>query len=390
MPMCLSLLIICTIFMPHLADATKKLVFILGDSTVDVGTNNYISSKLRANFPHNGVDFPKCQATGRFSNGFNSADELAKLFQLKMSPPPFLYLLTLGSGFQQKLCKGVNFASGGAGLLDITNINNVSIYLLDCEDSVLILQSLIFSVHARIALKHQQTVPLSEQINQFTTVRNNFTAMKGENATEVMLNKSLFFISIGSNDIFGYLNRSDATPPDSFIFMMLSAYSQHITTLYQLGARKFGFISVPPIGCCPFSRLIQLNFTGTNDCFHPMNDIAQAFHLALDGLLLNISSQLPGMKYSLGNSFNMTLDVINAPKNFSLFGTVDKACCGHGTLNAEGPCNKSATLCSDRDRYLFWDMFHPTQEASYLAAQELYNGSTYVSPISFSQLEHDN
>ncbi|XP_042012287.1 GDSL esterase/lipase At5g41890-like [Salvia splendens] len=183
---------------------------------------------------------------------------------LKMSPPPFLYLLTLGSGFQKKLCKGVNFASGGAGLLDITNINNA--------------------------------VPLSEQINQFTTVRNNLTAMKGENATEVMLNKSLFFISVGSNDIFGYLNRSDTTPPGTFITMMLSAYSQHITTLYQLGARKFGIISIPPIGCCVFSRLIQLNFTGTNGCFPPMNDIAQAFHVALDGLLLNLSSQLPGRK----------------------------------------------------------------------------------------------
>ena len=48
-----------------------------------------------------------------------------KNFGLMMSPPPFLYLLTLGSGFQQQLSKGVNFASGGAGLLDITNINNV-------------------------------------------------------------------------------------------------------------------------------------------------------------------------------------------------------------------------------------------------------------------------
>lgn len=94
------------------------------------------------------------------------------------------------------------------------------------------LQSLIFSVHAPIALEHQQTVPLSEQINQFTTVRNNFTAMKGENATEVILNKSLFFISVGSNDIFGYLNRSDTTPPGTFITMMLSAYSQHITVSF--------------------------------------------------------------------------------------------------------------------------------------------------------------
>ncbi|XP_057805910.1 GDSL esterase/lipase At5g55050-like [Salvia miltiorrhiza] len=358
MPLFLSLLIICANSMLHLADATNKPVFILGDSTADVGTNNYIASTLKANFPHNGVDFPKRQATGRFSNGFNSADELAKLFELKMSPPPFLYLLTLGSGFQQHICNGVNFASGGAGLLDITNNNN--------------------------------TVPLSEQINQFTTVRNNFTAMIGEPATEVMLNKSLFFISIGSNDIFGYFNRSDGTPPDSFITMMLSAYSQYITTLYGLGARRLGIISVPPVGCCPLSRLIQLNSTGTNGCFPPMNDFAQAFHLALDGLLLNISSQLPEMKYSLGNTFNMTLDVINMPSNNSLFGTVDGACCGHGTLSAEGPCNRTAALCPDRNEYLFWDMFHPTQKSCYLAAQEFYNGPTYVSPISFSQLAQDN
>lgn len=49
----------------------------------------------------------------------------AKLFELDMSPPPFLYLLMNGSGFQENLQKGVSFASGGAGLLDITNYNNV-------------------------------------------------------------------------------------------------------------------------------------------------------------------------------------------------------------------------------------------------------------------------
>ncbi|KAG6382701.1 hypothetical protein SASPL_157592 [Salvia splendens] len=283
-PLCMSLLIICATSTPQTDDPTKKLVFVLGDSTADVGTNNYITTPLKANFPQNGVDFPGSQPTGRFSNGFNSADELAKKFELMMSPPPFLYLLTLGSGFQHQLCKGVNFASGGAGLLDITNVNN--------------------------------TVPLSEQINQFATVRSNLSALIGEAATEAKLNKSLFFISIGSNDIFVYFNTSDAkTPPNTFINMMLSAYSQHIKALYGLGARKFGIISVPPVGCCPFSRLIQLNLTATNGCFPPMNDLAQAFHLALDGLLLNISSELPGMKYSLGNTFNMTLDVINTPRN---------------------------------------------------------------------------
>ena len=43
----------------------------------DVGTNNFIpGSQARANFPYNGIDFPQSRPTGRFSNGFNSADVL--------------------------------------------------------------------------------------------------------------------------------------------------------------------------------------------------------------------------------------------------------------------------------------------------------------------------
>lgn len=55
-------------------------VYIFGDSLVDVGNNNYLSLSLaKADFPHNGVDFPTGKATGRFSNGKNAADFLGTL-----------------------------------------------------------------------------------------------------------------------------------------------------------------------------------------------------------------------------------------------------------------------------------------------------------------------
>ncbi|KAL6633807.1 hypothetical protein ACP70R_026478 [Stipagrostis hirtigluma subsp. patula] len=52
-------------------------VYVFGDSTVDVGNNNHrrISSEARANFPHYGVDLI-VGPTGRFSNGYNTADFL--------------------------------------------------------------------------------------------------------------------------------------------------------------------------------------------------------------------------------------------------------------------------------------------------------------------------
>ncbi|PIN10489.1 Triacylglycerol lipase [Handroanthus impetiginosus] len=356
------LVILSNFFIPHLAtNDTTPLVFILGDSTADVGTNNHLNqSDIKANFPHNGIDFPHSRSTGRFSNGFNSADYLAKLFGLRRSPPPFLSLLTLEPHhFRKHLFKGVNFASAGSGLLDTTGSNLT-------------------------------VVALSEQITQLTTVRDNFTAMIGSNATEAMLSEALFFISIGSNDIFGYFANKSTMPKEKFISTLISTYSAHITTLYGLGARKFGIISVPPIGCCPSQRLVQKIITGKDDCFNSTNDFAQTFYSALDNLLHNITSQLPGIKYSLGNSFKMTMDVI-ANATLYEFTNVKAACCGHGDLKAQGPCNQTASLCPDRREYLFWDLFHPTKKASDLAAETLYSGTTdYVSPINFSQLPYDN
>lgn len=51
-------------------------IFIFGDSTVDVGTNDYITSWAKANFRYNGIDFPHSIPTGRFSNGYNNADQI--------------------------------------------------------------------------------------------------------------------------------------------------------------------------------------------------------------------------------------------------------------------------------------------------------------------------
>ena len=50
-------------------------IYVFGDSLVDVGNNNYLKiSIVKADFPHNGVDFPGKKSTGRFSNGKNAAD----------------------------------------------------------------------------------------------------------------------------------------------------------------------------------------------------------------------------------------------------------------------------------------------------------------------------
>jgi hypothetical protein len=57
-------------------------VYVLGDSTLDVGNNNHLPGKdvPRANKPYYGIDFPGSKPTGRFSNGFNAADYVGTYF----------------------------------------------------------------------------------------------------------------------------------------------------------------------------------------------------------------------------------------------------------------------------------------------------------------------
>lgn len=56
-------------------------VYIFGDSTFDVGTNSFLpsNSSSRADMQFYGIDFPFSKPTGRFSNGYNTADRIGIL-----------------------------------------------------------------------------------------------------------------------------------------------------------------------------------------------------------------------------------------------------------------------------------------------------------------------
>ncbi|KAI3784542.1 hypothetical protein L1987_43642 [Smallanthus sonchifolius] len=97
-------------------------IFIFGDSTADVGTNNYLKTcTAKANHRYNGIDFPFSKPTGRFSNGKNAADQIARLLgNYKVSPPPFLSLLEHKTTFKRSLLRGANFASAGSGVFSAT------------------------------------------------------------------------------------------------------------------------------------------------------------------------------------------------------------------------------------------------------------------------------
>ncbi|KAD6795773.1 hypothetical protein E3N88_06669 [Mikania micrantha] len=102
-------------------EANARAFFVFGDSLVDNGNNNYLTTTARADNVPYGVDYPTRRPTGRFSNGYNIPDLISQAIGSEATLP---YLSPMLTG--QKLLVGANFASAGVGILNDTGVQFVS------------------------------------------------------------------------------------------------------------------------------------------------------------------------------------------------------------------------------------------------------------------------
>ncbi|XP_072983465.1 GDSL esterase/lipase At5g55050-like [Typha latifolia] len=328
-------------------------IYVFGDSTADVGNNNYLPGKnAKANFPHYGIDFPESRPTGRFSNGYNGIDFLAIHMGFRRSPPPYLSLTNKTSHQILKGLRGVSFASGGSGILDSTGTT---------------------------------TIIMTKQIEYFATLRSEILTRLDSAKASFLFSKSIFLISSGGNDVFALFSQNqtlNTTGIQLFVNTLVSKYENHVKNLYNMGARKFAISNVPPIGCLPVSR----RSSPTGECIDAMNAVSKGVNDAIAALFGKLSSELQGLKYSIGSSYELILSLVANPNAVGL-AEVKNACCGGGKFNAESGCTPNSTYCSNRNRFVFWDAVHPTQATSKLVGFAFYNGSPqFAAPINFRQL----
>lgn len=68
------------------------------------------------------------------------------------------------------------------------------------------------------------------------------------------------------------------------------------------------------------------------------------------------------------------------------FEVMDKGCCGVGRNNGQITCLPLQQPCADRQKYIFWDAFHPTEKANIYLAKATYTSQSYTYPINIQQL----
>lgn len=100
-----------------MVSAKVPAVIVFGDSTVDAGNNNQISTVLKSDFQPYGHDFFGGQPTGRFSNGRVPTDFISEAFMIKPTIPAYLDPTYTIKDFATGVC----FASAGTGYDNATS-----------------------------------------------------------------------------------------------------------------------------------------------------------------------------------------------------------------------------------------------------------------------------
>ncbi|XP_043715618.1 GDSL esterase/lipase 7 [Telopea speciosissima] len=330
-------------------------MFIFGDSLIDNGNNNYFPSMAKANYIPYGIDmgFP----SGRFCNGLTVVDYGALLLGLPLIPP---YWSPTSKG--EKILRGVNYASAAAGILDETGRHYG-------ERTSLNGQILLFEKTVRLELPPFYQNP--EALSQFLT-------------------KSIFLIGVGGNDyINNYLlpnmyTSSKIYNGEAFADLLIRNLSQQLKNLYSLGARKMALVGLGALGCIPS----QLSMANSSDegCVKPVNNLVTLYNARLVQLLNTLNASLPGSFFVYHNAYDIITDMINKPSNYG-FTIPNEACCGNGRYGGAVSCLPLQKPCTNRDQYIFWDSFHPTQAVNKIIATRCYTKSaTDCYPISIYQL----
>ncbi|XP_021721589.1 GDSL esterase/lipase At1g29660-like [Chenopodium quinoa] len=298
----------------------------------------------KANYSPYGVDFPGGVPTGRFTNGRTIADFITQFLGFKEFIQPY------SAHIGQDALRGVNYASGAAGILPETGSN----------------------LGERIWLDQQLQ-------NYNVTISMLQSMVKGPIAN--YLNKCLYTVNIGSND---YINNyflpqqfpsSKLFTKDEYATLLISRYRARLLALYDSGARKIVVFGLGQIGCTPAEKA---RFNSTK-CVDEINKAVDLFNTKLVSLVDDFNLKLLEAKFTYIN-----LSALQSSTSFPFGFIMDSYCC---KLRSDFMCEPLSPPCRNRLFHGYMDGFHPSEFVNQAAATIAYNDPfLFVHPMSIRQL----
>ncbi|GMY37793.1 GDSL esterase/lipase At5g45670-like [Fagus crenata] len=248
------------------------------------------------------------------------------------------------------ILKGVNYASASAGIREETGKHLGICISLDWQ------------------LK-----------NHHVTISGIERKLGGHDSAINHLKQCLYTVGMGSND---YINNyfmprkylsSRHYDPEQYAEVLIKQYSLQLRTLYNYGARKMVLFGLGQIGCSP-NELAHHSPDGTT-CVQKINSTIQIFNNRLKSLVDELNTNLADARFIYIDSYGIFQDVISSPTSYG-FKVTNAGCCGVGRNNGLITCLPHQIPCPNRNGYLFWDAFHPTEAVNTIAAWRAYSSQS--------------
>ncbi|XP_051133598.1 GDSL esterase/lipase At5g45670-like [Andrographis paniculata] len=274
---------------------TEKVpcIFFFGDSLTDNGNNNYLATLAKVNYWPYGIDYPD-GPTGRYSNGRNAPDFIAELLGFEKAIPPF------ATARGPEICKGVNYASGGSGILDQTGR----------------LQG--------------GRIPLDRQVlNHGMTASRVAWMMRNASKAREHLGRCLYSVNMGSNDYINNYFLPQLYPtqarysPAQFAAHLCAHYSRQLRALYSQGARRVVIYAVGQVGCIPQfmsttkHKVRKHHHQNATSCVLLYNKDAELFNHRLVHLVDSLNRDHPDANFILINTTSITSSTTGQPPGIS-------------------------------------------------------------------------
>ncbi|KAI3743734.1 hypothetical protein L1987_56799 [Smallanthus sonchifolius] len=333
----------------NFVDCNKPQVpcyFIFGDSFVDSGNNNQLKSNWKANFPPYGIDFPKGH-TGRFTNGRTFADIIGQFLGFDEFIPPY------ATATDDQISKGVNYASGGAGIQEITGSHNGDRASLDLQ-----------------LIHHNSTI---------SRIQNKTTFLK----------QCIYLINIGAHDFISnyyhlsndrYYKASEIYKLDVYSDLLMQQYSRQLRTLYNLGGRKIVLFGLTQLGCSPY--VVERYKPTGQACQLMVDDSIYVFNNRLKPLVDELNKEKSDARFIFINTTSILHrhEVAPVPPPSSPLATtipartddtklLARSCC---PIDGDWACILNSVPCPSRSSSTYFDSVHHTEPTNIAIATRSY------------------
>ncbi|CAO2823471.1 unnamed protein product [Amaranthus hypochondriacus] len=326
-------------------DPKVECYFIFGDSSSDAGNNNGFTTMAKANYPPYGLDFARHIPTGRFTNGLTIIDFITQLLGFQRFITPY------SNQMGQDILRGVNFASGAAGILPQTSSHLGNRIWMD------------------------------RQIQNYMITISKIEAMV-QGPVANYLNKCLYTVNMGTNDYINNYFMPQYYPtrylynPHQFSTLLVARYKAQLQVLYNSGARKVAIFGVGQLGCIP----AEIAMNNATQCVQQINQAVELFNSKLISLVDYFNARLPGANFTFINFYAMQ-SLAPLPPGI----ITNSTCC---KLRSDFQCEAFSEACGNRNLYAFMDGFHPTQIVNQIGATFAFNSPVpaFVHPVDISRL----